>query len=120
MTTQEVAQKLVEYCRNNQESRAYEELYSPQITSVEMSEPMKEVQGFEGIKKKGQWWNDNFEVHGTKFSDPIIADNHFAVNIWMDTTHKSSGQRSQMNEIAVYQVKEGKIWREQFFYDTEQ
>lgn len=120
MTTQEVAQKLVEYCRNNQESRSYEELYSPQITSVEMSEPMKEVQGFDGIKKKGQWWNDNFEVHGTKFSDPIIADNHFAVNIWMDTTHKPSGQRSQMNEIGVYQVKEGKIWREQFFYDTEQ
>lgn len=119
MTTQEVAQKLVEYGRNNQESRAYEELYSPQITSVEMSEPMKEVQGFDGIKKKGQWWNDNFEVHGTKFSDPIIADNHFAVNIWMDTTHKPSGQRSQMNEIGVYQVKEGKIWREQFFYDTE-
>lgn len=119
MTTQEVAQKLVEYCRNNQESRAYEELYSPQITSVEMSEPIKEVQGFDGIKKKGQWWNDNFEVHGTKFSDPIIADNHFAVNIWMDTTHKPSGQRSQMNEIGVYQVKEGKIWREQFFYDTE-
>jgi len=25
---------------------------------------------------------------------------------------------SEMNEIGVYQVKDGKIWREQFFYDT--
>ena len=75
---------------------------------------------FEGIQKKGQWWQENFEVHGTKVSDPVVADNHFAVTFWMDTTHKPSGQRSQMNEIAVYQVKEGKIWREQFFYNTEE
>jgi len=118
MKTQEVANKLVEYCRNQQEDKAYQELYSADITSVEMSEPMKEVHGMEGIQKKGEWWKENFEVHGTKYSDPIVADNHFAVNIWMDTTHKPSGQRSEMNEIAVYQVKEGKIWREQFFYDT--
>jgi len=118
MKTHEVANKLVEYCRNNQEDKAYQELYSPEITSIEMSEPMKEVNGFEGIQKKGQWWKENFEVHGTKYSDPMVADNHFAVNIWMDTTHKPSGQRSEMNELAVYQVKDGKIWREQFFYDT--
>ncbi len=118
MTTQEVANKLVEYCRLHQEEKAYQELYSPEITSVEMSEPMKEVHGMDGIEKKGQWWNENFEVHGNTFSDPVVADNHFAVKIWMDTTHKPSGQRSQMNELAVYQVKDGKIWREQFFYDT--
>jgi len=35
----------------------------------------------------------------------------------MDTTHKPSGQRSQMSEIAVYQVEDGKIVKEQFFYD---
>ena len=120
MTTKQVADQLVSYCRNNQEEKAYQELYSPEITSVEMTEPMKEVQGFEGIQKKGQWWQENFEVHGTKVSDPVVADNHFAVTFWMDTTHKPSGQRSQMNEIAVYQVKEGKIWREQFFYNTEE
>lgn len=118
MTTKEVADQLVSYCRNNEEDKAYQELYSPEITSVEMAEPMKEVHGMEGIQKKGQWWEENFEVHGTKVSDPVVADNHFAVTFWMDTTHKPSGQRSQMNELAVYQVKEGKIWKEQFFYDT--
>ena len=43
MTTKEVADQLVTFCRNNQDDKAYEQLYSPQITSVEMSEPMKEV-----------------------------------------------------------------------------
>lgn len=120
MKTQEVANKLVEYCRNQQEDKAYQELYSPNITSIEMSEPMKEVHGMDGIKKKGEWWNENFEVHGTRVSDPVVADNHFSVKFWMDTTHKPSGQRSEMNEIAVYEVKDGKIWREQFFYDTQE
>lgn len=120
MNTKDVAEKLVNYCRNNQESKAYEELYSPEITSIEMQEPMKEVNGFEGLQKKGQWWEENFEVHATKVSEPLVADNHFTVKFWMDTTHKPSGHRSQMNELAVYQVKDGKIWREQFFYDTEE
>ena len=119
MTTLEVAEKLVEYCRNQQEERAYQELYSPDIVSIEMAEPMKEVRGFEGLQKKGQWWEENFEVHGSKVSDPLVADNHFTVRFWMDTTHKPSGQRSQMNELAVYQVRDGKICREQFFYDIE-
>ncbi len=118
MTTQEIANQLVDYCRNNQEDKAYQELYSPKITSVEMAEPMKEVHGMEGIQKKGQWWEENFEVHGIEVSDPLVADNYFTVRFWMDTTHKPSGQRSQMNELAVYQVEDGKIIREQFFYHT--
>lgn len=52
MTTEQVANQLVAYCRNNEESKAYQELYSPEITSIEMVEPMKEVQGFEGLAKK--------------------------------------------------------------------
>jgi len=119
MTTKDIAEKLVSYCRNGEDQKAYQELYSPEITSIEMQEPMKEVHGFEGIAKKGQWWEENFEVHGTEVSAPLVADNHFSVRFWMDTTHKPSGQRSQMNEIAVYEVKDGKIWKEQFFYDIQ-
>jgi len=37
----------------------------------------------------------------------------------MDTTHKASGQRTNSQEIAVYQVKDGKIIKEQFFYDKD-
>jgi len=37
----------------------------------------------------------------------------------MDTTHKPSGQRSQSSELGVYRVQDGKIVKEQFFYDEE-
>lgn len=120
MTTSEIAHKLVDFCRNEQENKAYEKLYSPEITSIEMTEPMKEVHGMEGIQKKGEWWRENFDVHATEVSDPLIGDDHFCVRFYMDTTHKPSGQRSEMNELAIYQVKDGKIVREQFFYNTEQ
>ncbi|MGB3592160.1 MAG: nuclear transport factor 2 family protein [Nonlabens sp.] len=118
MTTEEIANKLVEYCRTNQEEKAYKELYSSEITSIEMEEPMKEVHGMEGIQKKASWWQENFEVHDGEVFEPLVADDHFVVKFWMDTTHKPSGQRSQMNELGVYQVKDGKIWKEQFFYNT--
>ncbi|MEL6600761.1 MAG: SnoaL-like domain-containing protein [Pseudomonadota bacterium] len=34
----------------------------------------------------------------------------------MDTTEKSSGQRTQGREVAIYTVADGKITREEFFY----
>jgi ketosteroid isomerase-like protein len=34
----------------------------------------------------------------------------------MDVTNKESGQRVQMREVGIYQVKDGKIVREEFAY----
>ncbi|MEM6517062.1 MAG: nuclear transport factor 2 family protein, partial [Bacteroidota bacterium] len=72
----------------------------------------------EEVQKKGQWWEENFEVHSTETSEPIVADNWFAVRHTMDTTHKPSGQRSTTSEVGVYQVRDGKIIQEEFFYDS--
>ncbi len=66
---------------------------------------------------KNEWWQETFEVHSSKASNPVVADNWFSVKFEMDTTHKPSGQRSQSSEIGVYQVEDGKIVREQFFYN---
>ena len=94
-------------------------MYSLKIVSIENDGKGENahVEGFEGIQKKGEWWQENFEVHSSTASQPIVADNWFSVKFEMDTTHKPSGQRSQMSEIAVYQVEDGKIVKEQFFYD---
>ena len=52
-------------------------------------------------------------------SQPVVADNWFSVRFDIDSTHKPSGQRSQMSEIGVFQVADGKIVKEQFFYNME-
>lgn len=117
--TEEVASNLVEWCNNGDYVRAYQELYSPEIVSIETEDQsdMSHLEGMEAVMKKGEWWEETFEVHSSKASDPVVADNWFSVKFEMDTTHKPSGQRSKSSEIGVYKVKDGKIVREQFFYD---
>ncbi|SCX97100.1 SnoaL-like domain-containing protein [Nonlabens sp. Hel1_33_55] len=119
MNTQEVANKLVEYCRNNQFEKAYQELYSPDVISIEMSEPMKELHGMKEVEKKLQWRQENFEVEFTNISDPIVADNHFVLVLSLKSKNKSTGEQAEIDEIGVYQVKNGKILKEQFFYTSE-
>ncbi|MGB5942318.1 MAG: nuclear transport factor 2 family protein [Leeuwenhoekiella sp.] len=116
MKTQEIADKLVNWCRNGQMEKCYQELYSPAILSVESGDG-SEATGFEELQKKGEWWRDTFEVHSMEVGDPVVADNWFTVKFKMDTTHKPSGQRSTESEIAVYRTENGKITREEFFYD---
>ena len=119
MKTEEIANNLVKWCNSGQEARCYEELYSPNIVSIEPAGEHQITKGMDQIVKKGEWWRENFEVHNTETSEPVVADNWFSVRHTMDTTHKPSGQRSTMSEIGVYEVKDGKIVKEQFFYNTE-
>lgn len=119
METKEIANQLVTWCKAGDFEKPYQELYSPNIVSIENDGTAEgaRVEGFEGIKQKGEWWQENFEVHSTEVSEPLVAQNWFSVRFDMDTTHKPSGHRSTMSEIAVYEVKDGKIVKEQFFYD---
>lgn len=55
------------------------------------------------------------EVHGGSVGDPIVAGDQFACTMVADWTVKGQG-RSQMDEICVYKVKDGKIVSEQFIY----
>ncbi|MEM7186481.1 MAG: nuclear transport factor 2 family protein [Bacteroidota bacterium] len=118
MNTQEIANNLVNWFNDGQEERCYQELYSPNIVSIEPAGEHAISNGMEEVGKKGEWWYENFEVHNSRASDPIVADNWFSVRFEMDTTHKPSGQRSESSEIAVFQVADGKIVKEQFFYDV--
>ena len=54
-------------------------------------------------------------MHGGYKGKPIVAGNHFAVAIGLEATFKGAG-RQKMDEIAVYEVRDGKIVKEQFFY----
>jgi len=119
MKTEDIAKNLVSWFNNNEEARCYEELYSPNIVSIEPEGDHAVVNGMEEFAKKGEWWKENFEVHSASASSPTVAENWFSVRFEMDTTHKPSGQRSKSSEIGVYQVQDGKIVKEQFFYDTQ-
>jgi len=50
-----------------------------------------------------------------EISDPIVAENFFSCTMNLDVTYKGA-PRSQTSEVCVYEVQEGKIVKEQFFY----
>ena len=121
MNTEHVANRLVELCREGKGQQAQDELYSKDAESYEMeamaSGPLGNAKGLAAIREKGRQWNAGLEeVHGGTVGDPIVAGNWFAVPMTMDATMKGRG-RVQMREVCVYHVRDGKIDREQFFYD---
>ena len=117
MTTQEVANTLVNYCRQGQYDQAMQELYAPNIESIEpKGAPMERVSGFDEVLKKAEFFNNMVaEFHGNEVSEPIVADNFFSCRMKMDATFKEGGRQS-MEEICLYQVENGKIVKEEFFY----
>lgn len=124
MTTQEVADRLVQMNRDNLHMEIYEALYdADDVTSVENWGEKMESKGMEAIKKKGEMWYASIdEVHEMRTSDPLVADKSFAVTFFMDVTHKEGNDlgipagRSAMTELAVYHVNDaGKIYREEFY-----
>lgn len=124
MTTQEIADRLVEMNRENLHMEIYEELYDTEnIVSIENWGEKMESKGLEAIKSKGEMWYSSIaEVHEMRTSDPLVADKSFAVTFYMDVTHKEGNAlgvpagRSAMTELAIYHVNEaGKIYREEFF-----
>lgn len=119
MTTEEIAGKLVAYCRKGEWEAAQKELYAKEAVSVEpKASPAfeKEIRGLDAIIAKGHTFNSMVdEFHSISVSEPIIAGDIFAVALTMDLTMKGRG-RIPMSEICVYKVTGGKIASEEFFY----
>ena len=119
----DVAKKLVALCNEGKNIEAMETLYDDNIESIEVcgDENMPRVmKGIDAIKGKTQWWYENHEVHGGNCDGPYPNGDTFIVFFEMDITPKigpMAGQRMQMKEAAHYTVQNGKITREQFFYD---
>src|SRR6516165_4500115 len=118
MTTQEIANRLSELFEQGKWTEAQEEFFTRDAKSIEPpnSPGMVSVEGLDNIKKKGDQFNQMVEqMHGGYCSKPLVAGNHISFAMGMDVTMKGAG-RMKMDEIVVYEVKDGKIVKEQFFY----
>jgi hypothetical protein len=117
MTTQQVASRLVELCRKGQIFEAQNELYGNDITCIEPEHaPSKSAKGKSAVLEKGKQFASMIEErHGGSFSDPTVNGRYFTVAMTLDATFKGMG-RNVLEEICLYEVKDGKIIYEQFFY----
>lgn len=119
MTLHQIAGALVAHCRAGTEAEALDSLYAPDAVSVEMAEIpglARETRGLDGIRAKHAWWAANFTVHASAVEGPFLHQpDRFAVIFDVDATHRESGRREAMREVALYTLREGRIIREEFF-----
>ena len=118
MTTQQIAERLVELCKKGDFETAQKELFASDAISIEpftTPEFAKETKGLDAILEKGHKFESMVEkMHTMDLSEPLVAGSSFATVMSMDVTMKEKG-RMNMSELCVYEVKDGKIVSETFF-----
>ncbi|WP_299280440.1 nuclear transport factor 2 family protein [uncultured Tateyamaria sp.] len=121
MNLNEIAAELVAGCRENRTHANLEALYAPDAVSVEAIDNGmgREAKGLEAIAGKHAWWESTFEMQGGDISEPMMhGPDRFAVIFELTVKHKETGEVTDMKEVALYTVADGKIAREEFFYPT--
>jgi hypothetical protein len=118
MTTQDVATRLVDLCRNGKVEEAKEELFAPGIISIEPYEGLlpKEAKVMDAIRKKAELFVSKVEdFYGSTISEPVVAGDYFSL-AWNTDLQMKGEARKTNSELCVYNVKDGKIVSEEFFY----
>ena len=118
MTTQEVAARFNELAQQEKWFEIQDEFFADNVRSIEPpnSPYMPNAQGKIPVRKKGEdFVNKITEFHGARTTEPVIGGNYFTVGRWCDITVQGFG-RIQINQIMLYEVKDGQIVLEQFFY----
>ena len=117
-TIHEVALRFNELAQQEKWFEIQDELFADSVKSIDPpnSPYFGYAEGKVAVRKKGEDWVKRIEAaHRRYTSEPVIGGNHFAVGREVDITVQGLG-RIKIDEIMLYEVKDGKIVSEQFFY----
>lgn len=112
----EVAKQVSALLRSGNAAEVEEKWLAPAIESVEGVGASLAWNGKPAVLGKYRAWEADHQIHEMKLEGPWVGATGFALKYWIDVTQKSTGQRSTMEEIAVYTVRDGKIAREEFHF----
>lgn len=117
MTIEAVANRLVELCRAEKYEQAYEELFAEDAKGYEMEGlPDRIVEGKTNLLAKSKAHIANWKImHSNEVTDPLVYAGFFSIGMRIDVTN-TEGNRHAAEELCVYEVKDGKIVAERFFY----
>ena len=121
MSVTEIGTRLVKLCNEGKGLDAVDELYGEKIVSIEgqgSDEIPARLEGIQAVRGKSVWWYDNHEVHASTAIGPFVGhrDDQFIVQFDLDITPKATGERTQMREVGLYTVSDGKVVQEEFLY----
>jgi ketosteroid isomerase-like protein len=121
MTTQEVAARYYELACQNKWNDIQETLHDEDIVQREPEHGVPAgietlTRGKAAIKAKSETHRAMIEtIHSRHTSEPLVAGNFFTTVLKRDVTYKGR-PRVNSEELAVIEVKDGKIVSETFFY----
>jgi len=118
MTTREVAARFNELAQQEKWFEIQEELFSDDVKSIDPpgSPYFGYAEGKTSVRKKGEDWVKRITAaHNRNTTEPVVAGNHFAVGRLVEITVEGFG-RIKLEEIMMYEVRDGQIISEQFFY----
>jgi hypothetical protein len=118
ITTQQVAARFNELAQQEKWFEIQDEFFADDVKSIDPPDSpyFGYAEGKDSVRQKGQEFVSRIETfHSASTTPPIVAGTYFAVGRHIDITVKKHG-RIQMNEIMLYEVKDGQIVSEQFFY----
>ena len=118
LTTQEVAARFNELAQQEKWFQIQDEFFADDVRSIDPSNSpyFGYAEGKDAVRRKGEEFVGRItDLHRAYTSEPIVTGNHFAVTREIDITVQPHG-RIQINQIMLYEVKDGQIISEQFFY----
>jgi len=102
-------------CSEGKNLECINELYADNVVSKEM--PGGDISGKQNVWNKNKEWLESVKgFYASEISEPVVAGDFFTAKMSFDCTFKERG-RQQMEEVCVYQVQDGKIASEQYFYN---
>ncbi|MEM6685487.1 MAG: nuclear transport factor 2 family protein [Bacteroidota bacterium] len=118
MKTHEIATSVVALLREGKFKGVYDHFFNYEdVRHIEPQSPFfPNLTGVAAIKEKDAQMQANIaSVEQMEIGEPIVSKDHFAMTYKINFTLKD-GSKMELDEIIVYQVKDGKIILEQFFY----
>ena len=120
MTTEQVAKRYYELIQQHQYEQIQNELYTPNAISIEPENDSNlplVVEGIEALRQKeGLFFSQVDQMFGSYMSETVVSTFFFSMMTGMDVKMKGK-QRKKKEQICVFEVRDGRIVKEQFFYD---
>ena len=119
MGTKETADDIVGMIKVGEFDACGQKYWADDVVSVEPGGPpgMDPVsKGKAAVEAKSKWWSDNHETQGIEVEGPYVNGDQFTCRFRMKVKVKASGEVMDMDEHALYTLKDGKIVEERFFY----
>jgi hypothetical protein len=118
ITIHEVALRFNQLAQQEKWFEIQDEFFADNVKSIDPpnSPYFGYAEGKSQVRKKGEDFVKRIQaVHRAHTTEPLVAGNHFVVGRSKDITVEGHG-RIQINEIMLYEARDGQIVLEQFFY----